>query len=102
MLCRSFCRASPGLVEFTELHGRPYRLIHVFGLQVVKLAQDIATAMVFLHKTVVHRDLKPQNILLSPSGSDSHMTAKVADFGISQFKDRCSSLLASCREYVVC
>ena len=52
----------------------------------MKLARDIATAMVYLHKTVVHRDLKPQNILLS--GSD-HMTAKVADFGISQFKDRC-------------
>ena len=54
----------------------------------LKLAQDIAAAMVYLHQTVVHRDLKPQNVLL-----DHDLTAKVADFGISQFKDRCKDAL---------
>ena len=43
---------------------------------------QIAEGMQFLHSSkhaVVHRDLKPQNVLLN-----EHMVAKIADFGISR------------------
>lgn len=54
--------------------GLPLRLTLTVGLQV-------ASALWHLHPSVVHRDLKPQNILL-----DANSTAKVADFGLSRFK----------------
>lgn len=50
--------------------------------QVLTLATDICSAMAYLHPNVVHRDLKPQNVLL-----DSHGRAKVCDFGIAKFKE---------------
>lgn len=50
--------------------------------QVLSLGIDIASAMAYLHPGVVHRDLKPQNVLL-----DNNHQAKVCDFGIAKFKD---------------
>lgn len=41
----------------------------------------MAEGLAYLHPSVVHRDLKPQNILLDTSGR-----AKIADFGISRVK----------------
>jgi len=49
--------------------------------ELLGLADDIALAMVYLHPTVVHRDLKPQNVLL-----DRDFRAKVCDFGIAKVK----------------
>ena len=49
------------------------------------LCPQIAQGMHFLHSckhAVVHRDLKPQNVLLN-----EHMVAKIADFGISKTAD---------------
>ena len=47
----------------------------------VQIAHDMAEGLAYLHPSVVHRDLKPQNILLDVSGR-----AKIADFGISRVK----------------
>lgn len=59
----------------------------------VEIATDVARALAYLHnrtpQCVIHRDLKPQNVLLTKSGR-----AKLADFGISCFqKDSGSSYL---------
>lgn len=53
--------------------------------EVLRIAIDVSEAMVYLHTLqpqVVHRDLKPQNVLLDLQGR-----AKVCDFGISKMKD---------------
>ena len=47
----------------------------------VQIAHDVAEGLAYLHPSVVHRDLKPQNILLDINGR-----AKIADFGISRVK----------------
>ncbi len=45
-----------------------------------EITADVAAALGFAHRNgVVHRDVKPGNILISPSGQ-----VKVADFGIAQ------------------
>lgn len=48
--------------------------------EIIKLAQQIALALSFAHKNnVIHRDIKPQNILLDKNGR-----IKVTDFGIAK------------------
>jgi serine/threonine protein kinase len=48
-------------------------------LQVLQIGLDVARGLAYLHPAVVHRDLKPHNVLLEASGR-----AKIADFGISR------------------
>ena len=50
----------------------------------IDICLDILRALTYLHnrkpKYLIHRDIKPQNIVMTPSGRP-----KIADFGISRF-----------------
>lgn len=52
----------------------------------INICIDVLRGLEYLHcrkpKSLIHRDIKPQNILLTPSGR-----AKIADFGLSKFID---------------
>ena len=71
------------VMEYIE--GRSLsEIIHADGplhpRRAAEITADVAAALGFAHRNgVVHRDVKPGNILISPSGQ-----VKVADFGIAQ------------------
>ncbi|CAG9467718.1 unnamed protein product [Pedinophyceae sp. YPF-701] len=66
----------------SRLHGPSGSGALPYGEALV-VACDVAEAMMSLHPNVVHRDLKPHNVLLFEGAR-----AKVADFGVSRLKDR--------------
>jgi len=52
---------------------------------VIRIGRQLAMALDYAHsKGVVHRDMKPDNIIVGPDGE----TIKIADFGIARVEDR--------------
>ena len=51
-------------------------------MRTLDIAEEIASALAYIHPTIVHRDLKSGNVLL-----DRDWHAKIADFGIARFKN---------------
>merc|ERR1712048_1423900 len=50
--------------------------------ELVRINESIALALCFMHaRSVVHRDVKSHNVLLSP-----HLEAKLCDFGLARMK----------------
>ncbi len=48
--------------------------------KVIAISRQIASALSFAHKNhIIHRDVKPHNIMMTPNG-----TAKITDFGIAK------------------
>lgn len=51
----------------------------------LKLVQQVCAAVSYAHqKQIVHRDIKPGNILVTPSADDKAGTVKLLDFGIAK------------------
>ena len=71
---------------YQRIHDRNKRRITY--IEILQIVNDIAEGLAYLHPFVIHRDLKPQNILLDEEGR-----AKIADFGISKVKDPSKSYL---------
>lgn len=57
------------------------------AVSVASLGADLADALAYIHSQgVIHRDVKPANILLYPQGElDSRLYPKLTDFGIARF-----------------
>ena len=53
-----------------------------------QLMKQIITGIAFLHRSgVVHKDIKPGNILLKSTTPCGQITVKLGDFGLSKFLD---------------
>ena len=83
----------PGLVAVHDAgtaEGRPYLVMELVegptlggtDVDLAKVGAEVAEALAYVHAHgIVHRDVKPANILLSPTG------AKLTDFGIARVLD---------------
>jgi serine/threonine-protein kinase len=60
---------------------------------VLKIVTEVAGALDYAHtKGMLHRDVKPANIMLSDADGDGHQRVLLADFGIARHIDDISGL----------
>ena len=57
--------------------------------EVLPIAQQLCSALAYAHRTTIHRDLKPQNIM---RGQDGHVT--ILDFGLAKLLDHSNPALS--------
>ena len=58
--------------------------------EIRKITQQLTSALYYLHENnIIHRDIKPQNILLSANG-----VIKICDFGFARFFDNKTMIIS--------
>ncbi|HNN91995.1 MAG TPA: serine/threonine-protein kinase [Pseudomonadota bacterium] len=75
------------LLEGRDLHQYLSARGPLTVAQAIAITSQVGSALAAIHRRgVVHRDIKPQNILLCAAGSDDadHLQAKVIDFGLAK------------------
>eukprot|EP00045_Choanoeca_perplexa_P006015 m.50403 g.50403 ORF g.50403 m.50403 type:complete len:575 (+) comp13417_c0_seq1:213-1937(+) len=97
--------ASLGLVMELMTDGSLHDQIHVgFDADTVltlpmkvTIAKQVTDALVYLHDTcdMAHRDIKPQNVLLSLGATQDKIQAKLCDFGFIKIRNSVRSSTAS-------
>jgi eukaryotic-like serine/threonine-protein kinase len=71
------------LIEGPDLRSR-LRAGALDLVQVARLGADLCSALEYVHdRGVLHRDVKPANVLLASSPGSPSLRAKLADFGIA-------------------
>ncbi|MGB7371912.1 protein kinase domain-containing protein [Erythrobacter sp.] len=79
------------LVEGEPLDQLVQRQGRIAYERVLVLARQLADALAYAHRAgIVHRDVKPSNIIVSPDGT----TAKLLDFGVARVGEADPSSLA--------
>ncbi len=61
----------------------------------INIMSQIGCGLAFLHgANIVHRDVKPENILIQPQAGIDSVTVKLADFGLAKFHEPYESTTA--------
>ncbi|MEV0462312.1 serine/threonine-protein kinase [Nocardia tengchongensis] len=84
-------------ISMQYVDGPDAGLLHATEpVRALRIASEIAGALDYAHGTgVLHRDVKPSNLLLAPADNGRSERALLTDFGIARLRDESTKLTAT-------